>query len=59
MTRVPYPTRENMDADGQAIWDEIETSCGDVARNYAAILNNPQAAGAMAGLAVTPASRPH
>ena len=50
MTRVPYATRENMDDAGQAIWDEIETSRGGVARNYAAILNNPQAAGAMAGL---------
>ena len=50
MTRVPYATRESMDAAGQAIWDEIETSRGGVARNYAAILNNPQAAGAMAGL---------
>ena len=50
MTRVPYATRDNMDAAGQAIWDEIETSRGGVARNYAALLNNPQAAGAMAGL---------
>ena len=50
MTRVPYASRENMDAAGQAVWDEIETSRGGVARNYAAILNNPQAAGAMAGL---------
>ena len=50
MTRVPYATRDGMDAAGQAVWDEIETSRGGVARNYAAILNNPQAAGAMAGL---------
>ena len=50
MTRVPFATRENMDAAGQAVWDEIETSRGGVARNYAALLNNPQAAGAMAGL---------
>lgn len=50
MTRVHYATREAMDAAGQAIWDEIETSRGGVARNYAALLNNPQAAGAMAGL---------
>ena len=46
MPRVPSAIRENMDAIGQAIWDEIETSRGGVARNYAAILNNPQAAGA-------------
>jgi 4-carboxymuconolactone decarboxylase len=50
MTRVPYATRDNMDAAGQAVWDEIETSRGGVARNYAALLNNPQASGAMAGL---------
>ncbi len=50
MTRVPFATREGMDAAGQAIWDEIETSRGGVARNYAALLNNPQAAGALAGL---------
>ena len=50
MTRVPYAARENMDAAGQAVWDEIETSRGGVARNYAALLNNPQASAAMAGL---------
>ena len=50
MTRVPYANRESMDAAGQAIWDEIETSRGGVARNYAALLNNPQAAGSMAHL---------
>ena len=50
MTRVPYATRESMDAAGQAVWDEIETSRGGVARNYAALLNNPQASGAMATL---------
>ena len=50
MTRVPYATRETMDAAGQKVWDEIETSRGGVARNYAALLNNPQASGAMAGL---------
>ena len=50
MTRVPFATRESMDTAGQSIWDEIETSRGGVARNYAALLNNPQAAGAMAGL---------
>ena len=50
MTRVPYANRESMDAAGQAIWDDIETSRGGVARNYAALLNNPQAAGSMAHL---------
>ena len=50
MTRVPYATRETMDAGGQTIWDDIETSRGGVARNYAALLNNPQASAAMIGL---------
>ncbi len=50
MTRVPFATREGMDDAGRAVWDEIESSRGGVARNYAALLNNPQAAGAMAGL---------
>ncbi|NQW24410.1 MAG: hypothetical protein HQ475_13315 [SAR202 cluster bacterium] len=50
MTRVPFATRENMDAAGQVIWDDIETSRGGVARNYAALLNNPEASKAMIGL---------
>lgn len=50
MARVPFATRENMDAAGQAVWDDIQTSRGGVQRNYAALLNNPQAAGAFAGL---------
>ena len=44
MTRVPFAKREDMDPEGQAIWDEIETSRGGVAQNYAALLNNPVAA---------------
>ncbi len=32
------------------MWDEIESTRGGVARNYAALLNNPQAAGSMAHL---------
>ena len=50
MARVPLATRENMDAAGQAVWDDIQTSRGGVQRNYAALLNNAQAAGAFAGL---------
>ncbi|MCY3691977.1 MAG: hypothetical protein OXI54_11210 [Chloroflexota bacterium] len=50
MARVPFATRDNMDAAGQAVWDEIETSRGGVQRNYAAILNNPQAASNFAHL---------
>ena len=50
MTRVPYATRESMSPEGQQIWDEIETSRGGVARNYAALLNNPRAASSLAAL---------
>ncbi len=50
MARVPFANRESMDAAGQAVWDEIESSRGGVQRNYAALLNNPQASGAFAGL---------
>ena len=50
MARVPFATRENLTPDGQVVWDEIETSRGGVARNYAALLNNPQAAGSLATL---------
>jgi len=39
-----------MDAHGQEIWDDIETSRGGVARNYAALLNNPDASAAMISL---------
>ena len=44
MARVPFADRNNMDSEGQAIWDEIDQSRGGVARNYAALLNNPVAA---------------
>ena len=44
MARVPFATRESMTPEGQKVWDEIETSRGGVARNYAALLNNPKAA---------------
>ena len=50
MARVPFAVREAMDAAGQAVWDEIESSRGGVARNYAALLNNPAAAGSLAEL---------
>ena len=50
MARVPFASRESMTPEGQEIWDEIQNSRGGVARNYAALLNNPQAAGSYAGL---------
>ena len=50
MARVPFATRENMTPAGQKIWDDIESTRGGVARNYAALLTNPEAAGSLAGL---------
>jgi len=50
MARVPFAERDTMTPEGQQVWDEIEGSRGGVARNYAAILNNPQAAQAYATL---------
>ena len=50
MARVPFATRDTMTPEGQKVWDEIETSRGGVARNYAALLNNPAAAGNLATL---------
>ena len=44
MARVPFAQRSNMTSEGQAVWDDIESSRGGVARNYAALLNNPEAA---------------
>ena len=43
MARVPFAERSNMTSEGQAVWDDIENSRGGVARNYAALLNNPEA----------------
>ena len=50
MARVPFTTRESMTPEGQAVWDDIEATRGGVARNYAALLNNPEAAGSFAAL---------
>ena len=50
MARVPFAQRDSMTPEGQKVWDEIESTRGGVARNYAALLNNPQAAGSMAHL---------
>lgn len=50
MARVTFATRDNMTQEGQKIWDEIETSRDGVARNYAALLNNPRAASSLAAL---------
>jgi 4-carboxymuconolactone decarboxylase len=50
MARVPYVTRETMTPDGQQVWDGIERSRGEVAGNFRALLNSPQAVGKMAEL---------
>jgi 4-carboxymuconolactone decarboxylase len=50
MARVPFAERSKMTSEGQAVWDDIENSRGGVARNYAALLNNPEAAKHMAVL---------
>ena len=50
MARVPFTKREELNPQGQKVWDEIESSRGGVAQNYAALLNNPQAAGRLATL---------
>ena len=48
MARVPFARREDMTQEGRRIWDDIESSRGGVAQNYAALLNNPAAAGKLA-----------
>ncbi len=45
MARVPFATREDLTPEGQNFWDEFEKSRGGVDRNYAALMNNPKAAG--------------
>ena len=50
MARVPYVTRESMTPEGQQVWDGIKQSRGEVAGNFRALLNSPQAVGKMAEL---------
>lgn len=50
MARVPFATRASMSPEGQQVWDDIQNSRGGVQPNYAALLNNPQAAGSFAHL---------
>lgn len=50
MARVPFVQRESMTSEGREVWDEIQRSRGGVARNFAALLNNPKAAQSLAGL---------
>lgn len=47
MARVPYVEREQMDAEGQEIYDRIrrDRNAPEVSRQFRALLHNPKAAG--------------
>ena len=47
MVRVPYVNREDMDSDGQQIYDKIrnDRNTAEVGLQFRALLNSPQAAG--------------
>ena len=47
MTRVPYVNREDLDAEGQKIYDQIrqDRNTDEVGLQFRALLNSPQAAG--------------
>lgn len=47
MSRVPYVNREDMDAEGQKIYDQIrkDRNSAEVGLQFRALLNNPQASG--------------
>ena len=47
MARVPYVSRDDLDADGQQIYDRIrqDRNTAEVGLQFRALLNNPQAAG--------------
>ena len=47
MVRVPYVDREQMDAEGQAIYDRIRSdrNADKVGLQFRALLNSPKAAG--------------
>jgi 4-carboxymuconolactone decarboxylase len=50
MARVPFAKREDLNPEDQKVWDEFGKSRGGVARNYAALFNNPQVAGRFGAL---------
>ena len=47
MVRVPYVNRDDMDAEGQKIYDQIrqDRNSAEVGLQFLAMLNNPKAAG--------------
>ena len=52
MVRVPYVSREELDADGQEIYDRIREDRGteEVGLQFRALLNSPQSAGHLTSL---------
>ena len=52
MVRVPYVSREELDADGQKIYDRIREDRGteEVGLQFRALLNSPQSAGHLTSL---------
>ena len=55
MARVPYVAREELDADGQTIYDRIREDRGasEVGLQFRALLHSPQAAGYLTSLGAT------
>ncbi len=50
MSRVPYVSREDLSESGSAIYDQIASQRGHVARPFAALLNSPELAGRVAAV---------
>jgi len=52
MARVPYVSREELDAEGQQIYDTIreDRNAAEVGRQFRALLNSPKAAGFLTSL---------
>ena len=55
MTRVPYVNRDDMDAEGQKIYDQIrqDRNSAEVGLQFRAMLNNPKAAGYLTSMGAT------
>ena len=55
MARVPYVAREELDAEGQAIYDRIREDRGaaEVGLQFRALLHSPQAAGYLTSMGAT------
>ena len=55
MARVPYVSRDEMDAEGQRIYDQIAADRGrtEVGLQFRALLNSPKAAGHLTSLGAT------